>query len=156
MALRATGEKGFEGLVRSVVAKKTGLQIRLAKSGLQWGRDASSPAGEFSVAIEAKLYTSDLRIQELMGKLSSAAAFIGGDTDLWLLCTTVELGDDTVRKLSEVVPAQGMSIVFLDWSLRPLSPLAVLLAGEATTTLEWFLHLRYPLKSALAILTSDG
>jgi hypothetical protein len=69
LALRATGENGFEGLVASVVAAKTGLQIRLAKSGLQLGRDASSPAGEFAVAVEAKLYTSNLRIQQLMGKL---------------------------------------------------------------------------------------
>ena len=45
---------------------------------------------------------------------------------------------EQVRKLFDVVPSQGMSIVFLDWSLRPLPPLAVLLAGEANTTLEWF------------------
>jgi hypothetical protein len=116
LQLPASGEAGFEGLVATVVADITGLQIRLAKSGSQFGRDASSPRDAFAIAIEAKRYNSGLRLEDLLGKASVAGVALGGDTDLWILGATSEVGDDVVRNISGVVEGYGMSVVFMDWS----------------------------------------
>jgi len=137
LSLPAAGADGFEGLVATAVADCSGLQIRLAKSGLQFGRDASSPVASFSLAVEAKRYDNRLRLEHLAGKLSLASFSMGSDTDLWLLGTTSEIGDDIIRKLPELARASGMAVVFLDWSLRPLPALAVLLASTQEATLRW-------------------
>ena len=51
LQLQASGEAGFEGLVATLIASKTKLQLRLAKSGSQFGRDASSPRDVFAIAM---------------------------------------------------------------------------------------------------------
>ena len=137
-ALPPSGEAGFEGLVATMIASITGLQVRLAKSGSQFGRDASSPAGPFTIAMEAKRYDSSLRLEDLIGKASLATSALGLDTDLWVLGATTEVGDDTVRKLSVFFEEHGMSLLMLDWSTRPIPPLAVLLALRPETTKSWF------------------
>ena len=56
LQLDPTGEKGFEGLIADAIVEITGLVIRLAKSGVQGGRDGSSLHGEpFAVATAALL-----------------------------------------------------------------------------------------------------
>jgi hypothetical protein len=137
-AMPPTGDNGFEGLLATIVAANAGLQIRLAKSGSQFGRDASSPTGAFAVAVEAKRYGSNLRLEALAGKVALAGYSMGRDTDLWILGATTEVGDDIVRKLPEIADAEGMSVLFLDWSRRPLPALAVFLAAAKSTTLDWF------------------
>ena len=52
--LDPAGSKGFEGLIASALADITELTFRLAKSGSQFGKDASTPAGTFAIAMEAK------------------------------------------------------------------------------------------------------
>jgi hypothetical protein len=61
-----------------------------------------------------------------------------GKVDLWILGATSEAGDDTVRQLSEVLENQGVSMLVLDWTPRPLPPLDVLLASARAATLAWF------------------
>jgi hypothetical protein len=39
LKLKPTGEKGFEGLLARVLSKISGQDFRLAKSGLQLGKD---------------------------------------------------------------------------------------------------------------------
>lgn len=136
--LPPAGEAGFEGLVATMIASITGLQVRLAKSGSQFGRDASSPTGPFAIAMEAKRYDSSLRLEDLIGKASLATSALGSDTDLWVLGATTEVGDDTVRKLSKFFEEHGMSLLMLDWSTRPIPPLAILLALRSQTTKSWF------------------
>lgn len=136
--LPPSGEAGFEGLIATLIADLTGLQIRLAKSGTQFGRDASSPKGRFAIAIEAKRYDASLRLEDLIGKAVLAGSALGTDTDLWVLGATSEVGDDVVRKISEIIGSHGMSVVFLDWSPRPIPPLAVLLASRPESTAAWF------------------
>lgn len=136
--LRPSGDGGFEGLVASLIAAKTGLQIRLAKSGSQFGRDASSPRDLFAIAMEAKRYDSNLRLEELLGKATVAGFALGADTDLWVIGATTEIGDDIVRKVTIVVEQNGMSVLFLDWSPAPLPPLALLLASSPETVVAWF------------------
>ncbi len=93
---KASGPDGFEGLVAGALAIETGLVFRLAKSGSQFGRDASSSSSRFAVAMEAKRYETDLRLEDLAGKAFLAGHFLEGDIDLWVLGATSEVGDDVV------------------------------------------------------------
>ena len=134
--LPPSGDAGFEGLVASVVSSITGATIRLAKSGSQFGRDASSPRDVFAVAIEAKRYDAALRLDDLLGKAASASDALGADTDLWIVVATSEAGDDIFRKVTAVLDRSGMSALFLDWTPRPLQPLAVALAARPDATIN--------------------
>jgi hypothetical protein len=136
--LQPTGAAGFEGLVASVLARMTGLVIRLAKSGSQFGRDASSLPGAFAVAMECKRYDVDLRLEDLMGKITVAGSVLEGLVDLYVLGATSAVGDDTVQKLTAFLEERGVVLLPLDWAECPLPPLAVALAAERAATLEWF------------------
>src|SRR5438034_3695732 len=57
----------YTTLFRSI----SGLLFRLAKSGSQFGRDASTPSGPFSIAMEAKRYATGLSLEDLAGKARS-------------------------------------------------------------------------------------
>ena len=142
LALKPTGADGFEGLVADAVASLTGLVLRLAKSGSQFGRDASSQPGPFAVSLEAKRYDDNLRLEVLAGKAVVAGNLLGGDIDLWALGATSEVGDDVVKKLVSILEKDGVSLVMLDWAARPLPPLAVLLAAEKDVTLKWIARYR--------------
>ncbi len=136
--LPATGPAGFEGLVANALAELSGLEIRLAKSGLQQGRDGSSPPGPFSIAFEAKRYERNLRLEDIAAKAWSAAHELDGVIDLWALCATSEVGDETVRKLNAMLDDRGITLLLLDWVQRPIPPLAVAVAAAPETTLRWF------------------
>jgi hypothetical protein len=137
LALKPTGADGFEGLVADAVSSLTGLVLRLAKSGSQFGRDASSQPGPFAISLEAKRYDDNLRLEVLAGKAAVAGNLLGGDVDLWALGATSEVGDDIARKLVSILENDGVTLVMLDWAARPLPPLAVLLAAEKEVTLNW-------------------
>src|SRR6185437_12815913 len=138
LRLPPSGATGCEGLIASVIASITGTTIRLAKSGSQFGRDASSPVGSFSLAVEVKRYDAPLRLDDLLGKAASASDALGADTDLWIIAATSEIGDDIVRKVTSAVERSGISVLFLDWTSRPLPPLSVALATKSDVTLAWF------------------
>src|SRR5690242_4716654 len=63
LKLNPSGIDGFEGLIAHCLTDLTGLSMRLAKSGSQFGRDGRTAAADFSVAMEAKRYTDDLRLE---------------------------------------------------------------------------------------------
>jgi len=136
--LQPTGDPGFEGLVATVLARMTGLVIRLAKSGSQFGRDGSSLPATFAVAMEAKRYDADLRLEDLLGKLSVAASELADRVDLYVLGATSAVGDDTAQKLTSFLEDHGVVLLTLDWTEHPLPPLAVALAVARAATLEWF------------------
>ncbi len=52
LSTKATGADGFEGVIGDALSAASGLVIRLAKSGSQFGRDASSGPVPFAIAIE--------------------------------------------------------------------------------------------------------
>lgn len=138
LSLKPTGEDGFEGLVASALAATTGLVFRLAKSGSQFGRDASTENNPFAIAMEAKRYQDDLSLEDLAGKALLAGHYLENKVDLWVLVATSKVGDDTVRQLSEILENHGVSLLVLDWTPHPLPPLAVLLASAHDQTLLWF------------------
>jgi hypothetical protein len=160
LSVKATGPDGFEGLISDALSAATGLVIRLAKSGSQFGRDASSGPAPFAVAIEGKRYDDNLRLEELAGKAVLAGHVLAGKVDLWVLGATSEVGDDTVLQLFEVLENHGVSLLVLDWTPRPLPPLAVLLASARGATLAWFATHRTDVNptvvgTALTIIAAD-
>src|SRR5689334_6361758 len=103
LSLPPSGAAGFEGLVAAALTELTGLLFRLAKSGSQFGRDASTSSGPFSIAMEAKRYATDLSLEDLAGKAVLAAHALEDDVDLWVLAATTEVAEGTVRGLKEIL-----------------------------------------------------
>jgi hypothetical protein len=136
--LPPAGPNGFEGLVATALSSFTGQVFRLSKSGLQYGRDASSAPARFAVAMEAKRYSANLTTEDLVGKASVAGGALRHVVDLWVLGATSEVGEGTIVTLSELLQEFGITFLPLDWAERPLPPLAVLLASTRSATLRWF------------------
>ena len=149
-AIKPTGEDGFEGLLAHALAAFSGLTFRLAKSGSQYGRDGSSPIGPFAIALEAKRYDDNLRLEDLAGKAVVAGYSLEGQADVWALGATSEVGEGTLAKLTEILESSGITLLAFDWADRPLPPMAVLLAATKTSTLAWF-HRYLPRTSISAI-----
>ncbi len=122
LALPPSGRKGFEGLIATAAAALTGLNFRLAKSGSQFGRDATTAPSPFAIAMEAKRYSDALTLEKLAGKATIAAIDLAGDIDLWVVGATSEVGEGTVRKLQAVLERDGISLLVLDWSTSTLPP----------------------------------
>ena len=138
LRLKPAGPDGFEGLAATAAAALSQLTIRLAKSGLQFGRDASSsPSDHFAVALEAKLYKDALSLEDLAGKTLLAEIRLGGRADVWMIASTGELGDETVIQLTDILEDKGVTLLALDWAARPLPPLAVFLAAARPSVISW-------------------
>ena len=101
LRIEPAGDSGFEGLLAETLAAFSGLTLRLAKSGSQFGRDGSSTIAPFAIAMEAKRYDGDLRLEDLAGKVVVAGSELEGRIDVWALGATssVELGA-VVRRIS--------------------------------------------------------
>lgn len=138
LGLAAAGPNGFEGLVATALADLTGLTFRLAKSGSQFGRDASTPRARFAIAMEAKRYTESLRLEDIAGKIWIASNALAPDVDMWALCATSEMGDGVLQKLEEMLEEKGITLLMLDWTEAPLPRLAVLLAATQLSVIQWF------------------
>jgi hypothetical protein len=137
--LKAAGADGFEGLCANALARFSGLTMRLARSGLQFGRDASSTSSPtFAISLECKRYDDALTLEDLAGKVTLAIHELGDVIDLWAVGATSEVGDVTEKKLSALLEEQGITLLLLDWCARPLPPLAVLLAATTEVTVQWF------------------
>jgi len=135
--LKPAGPDGFEGLIATALADLTGLTFRLAKSGTQFGRDASTPRARFAIAMEAKRYNDSLRLEDIAGKIWIASHEMSSDIDLWVLCATSEMGDGVLAKLEQMLEEKGISLLVLDWTGTPLPRLAVLLAAARFKVSAW-------------------
>ncbi|MGF6398341.1 hypothetical protein ABH905_002007 [Pseudomonas frederiksbergensis] len=137
LELQPAGPGGFEGLIATALADLTKLTFRLAKSGSQFGRDATTPRAHFAIAMEAKRYRDSLRLEDIAGKIWIAAHELASDVDLWALCATSEMGDGVLIKLEQMLEDRGISLLMLDWTETPLPRLAVLLAASRTKVAQW-------------------
>lgn len=87
----AAGSNGFEGLVAHALAEVSGLPIRLARSGSQFGRDGLSTPGDFVIAFEAKRYgNKPPTLQEMTTKAALATDDLGHGLDIWACAVTTE------------------------------------------------------------------
>lgn len=137
LQLEPAGPNGFEGLIATALADLTGLTFRLAKSGSQFGRDASTPRGRFAIAMEAKRYKEPLRLEDVAGKIWIASNELASNVDVWVLCATSEMGDGVLSKLEQMLEDKGITLLMLDWTVAPLPRLAALLAATRSSVKQW-------------------
>ncbi len=127
--LRATGQDGFEGLVRDLLTKLTGREIRLAKAGSQAGRDMSTGrAAEVVIAVECKRFNDDSRLDDraLLGELAQVSRSL--DPEVWVLAASREVSEQTIEQLLPEADEKGLEFLVLDCSERG-GPLLALCAA---------------------------
>lgn len=140
--LQPTGSTGFEGLIRELLECWTGHIFRLARSGSQSGKDATSdsPSGIFFAA-EMKQYKKGGTIsrRELLGEISEVVQALP-NLDLWVLATTTEIGDreaESIKKHSELL---GIESLILDLRADDSGYLKIFCAKYPDTTKEFCLR----------------
>lgn len=137
--LQATGESGFEGLVRVLLQEATGQEFRLSSSGRQSGRDAASEAGPANaIKIETKHYreTTALNPRELEAELHEAADSDPG-LDVWALAASRSVSEQIARSLERQAESLGVDAVILDLGGTGLPRLAVLMAAFPAIIRAW-------------------
>lgn len=114
--LRATGEKGFEGLVSGLLTALTGLRFYVSHSGDQGGRDAkTSLRSGISIAVESKRYTQStpLKARELIAEMQQVTASVP-ELDLWILATSKSVSEQLLTELELIAVKDSIDVLVLD------------------------------------------
>ena len=156
--LEASGELGFEGLLRDVLEHLMQMTFRLAKSGHQHGIDLRSQAtNSLQVGLEAKRYgdTSNLPLDALRAKIFDAASQ-PEPLDLWILAASRDIPLDNQKELVKAGQMHGIAVVVVDWtdSAGSLPQMAVLCAAAPDICVN-FLGNPFGLASDLKIIAQD-
>ncbi len=128
LKLPASGLKGFEGLVATLMQEAFIQPFLLAASGLQDGADSYSPrVNAFQAAIECKRYgrSKPLSARDLVTQVGIAWQ-ANPDLDVWLLVTTREVTTQQDEALSDVCDSSRIrEYPIAQWiSARQYSPAA--------------------------------
>lgn len=125
LALKPTGPDGFEGLLATVLGKISGQDFRLAKSGLQNGKDGATSATAGShISFEGKRYDTKINDNDVLTKI---ARIIGSSAppDVWVLGATVEASTQLLDPMLSAAAKSGIGTLVLDWpSASAVPPLA--------------------------------
>lgn len=139
-SLNASGWKGFEGLVATLLQSICRQRLLLSSAGLQSGLDARSAQRDpLHIAIECKRYgvTSPLSERELLSEIEVAAAS-NPHLDLWVLATTRPVSVQEDRVLFEACRRRGIDYLALDSAAAPnIGMLDALCVDQARTALEF-------------------
>lgn len=159
--LKPAGAEGFEGLLAVIFSKIAQVDFRLAKSGLQGGKDGSTSGSDIS--FEAKRYDGDIPKNEVLSKITQ---LIGSSTRprLWVLGATVEVGAQLVDAIEAAVTQTGLGLLILDWPDASLVPPLAVACAMAPQEVSSFFNARIEdanivkaANKALALLASlDG
>lgn len=134
--LKPTGEDGFEGLIANVLCKITGIPFRLAASGLQFGSDGSSAAGDRHISFECKLYSKPVPRHDVMTKIGELA-FHHNPPDIWVLCATSPISQQIADKVEQFDRGSAVSTLILDWPDTQCPRLATALAMAKEVVTEF-------------------
>jgi hypothetical protein len=138
LALSPTGPSGFEGLLGAVLEQIAGQPFRLARSGLQAGRDGDTLNTTSHLSYECKLYTTSLNNTDVQAKITQLIGSVN-PPDVWVLAATVEAGGQLVGTVEAAASRVGLGVLVLDWpATSAYPPLAVALAMAAETTADFF------------------
>lgn len=113
---KASGEGGFEGLVRKLLERITGQRFFLSASGRQEGRDmAGGRSSGNLVAAECKRYKegTSLGSDELLTKFIRVATSVH-PPDIWIVVTTKRLHEQHDRDLRNASDQYGISYFAID------------------------------------------
>ena len=139
LALEATGERGFEGLIGAALSEIAGQPFRLASSGSQRGRDGESSFDAGAIYFEAKLYSGRLPKDPVLSRITEAGLGVRGhNVDVWVLASTQEVSAQHCELYRLAAERLGMGLLLLDWSHLSLPPLAVALAAGSEGTSGFF------------------
>lgn len=121
--LEPSGPDGFEGLLSVIFTKIAQVDFRLAKAGLQGGKDGSTLST--GISFEAKRYDGPIPKNEVLSKLPQLISN-GAPPKLWILGATVEVGTQLADTLMIASDKLGLAVLILDWAqASPLPRLAV-------------------------------
>lgn len=141
MALNATGEDGFEGMVGVALRELMGIPFRLAKSGFQRGIDGKFD--QAGVCFEAKRYSDKISRSALLPKIVDLARDNKEPDIVWILAATVPVSTQDADDLRTDGRKLGISVLICDWSEIQLPKLAILMASGGTR-IEEFLQQHLP------------
>lgn len=132
-SLAPTGDRGFEGLICTILGGETGQRFVRVWSGDQRGRDAQST----TMAMEAKHYfASRLNQRELIAEIHQAA-LLRPRPELWLLVTPVAVDPDNWQELTAIAGEKGLDTFAIDGASRGVSRLLALLAAQCADVLAF-------------------
>lgn len=137
--LRATGAHGFEGLLRVVLTRLTGIPFRLALSGLQGGMDGDSALQGDAVSFEAKRYSGQIQRGEVLTKIVDLARKNTAPDRLWILGATIEVGAQLAAAVQEDGDRNAISTLVLDWTAAPLPLLAVAIVAADDAAIDFLI-----------------
>lgn len=139
LTLKAAGASGFEGLLRVVLTRLTGIPFRLAVSGLQGGMDGDSALQGYTVSFEAKRYSGQIQRGEVLTKIVDMARKNSAPDRLWILGATTEIGAQLATAVQEDGDRNAISTLVLDWTAAPLPLLAVAVVAADEAAIDFLI-----------------
>lgn len=137
LSLKATGADGFEGLLRIVLTKLTGIPFRLSASGLQGGMDGDSAISSDPVCFEAKRYSGNIDRNDVLVKIADLARSEEAADRLWILGATSEIPTQLAKAIKEDGDRGAISTLILDWTAAPLPLLAVAVVAAEEKAIDF-------------------
>jgi hypothetical protein len=132
--IKASGEKGFEGLICKLLQDITGLCFLLCCSGDQNGRDFNTN----KIYVECKRYNKSKTFnkRELLGEVVQAQRS-NPSLDAWILVATKKPSAQIVEAILNCCREKGLFFSFFSFSDGEPSTLLSLLASNIKETLEY-------------------
>ena len=161
LALRPSGEDGFEGVFADALNRISGVPFRLAKGGAQFGIDGAAAYAEDAVCFECKRYTDEPKASDVIIKIDDLCRRKDEADLLWVLACTAPISTQLADRLREKAAKDGIEVLILDWTGNP-PPLAVALAKAGTPIVDKIVDLsaeatRHKLEQTFAsIREQDG
>ena len=135
LALRPSGEDGFEGVVAEALSRISGVPFRLAKSGAQFGIDGAAAYAEDAICFECKRYDKEPPASEVVIKIDDLCRHKDEADLLWALACTASISTQLADRLRDKAAKDGVEVLILDWA-GDLPPLAIVLTKAGSPVID--------------------
>lgn len=135
LALRPSGEDGFEGVVAEALSRISDVPFRLAKGGTQSGKDGAAAYAEDAICFECKRYDSEPPASEVVIKIEDLCRHKDEADLLWALACTASISTQLAERLRDKAAKDRVEILILDWTGDP-PPLAIVLAKAGSPVID--------------------
>lgn len=140
LALKPSGQTGFEGILRLVLTKLTGIPFRLAASGLQGGMDGDAALPRDAVCFEAKRYSESPKRETVLTKIADLARSRPDADRLWVVGVTAEASAQLSSEVVQDGDRNAISTFVLDWVSSPLPLLAVAIVAAGDEAINFLVN----------------
>lgn len=137
LALKPSGQTGFEGILRLALTQLTGIPFRLAASGLQGGMDGDAALPRDAVCFEAKRYSESPKRETVLTKIADLARSRADADRLWVLGVTAEVNAQLSSEVAHDGDRNAISTFVLDWVSSPLPLLAVAIVAAGDEAINF-------------------